>query len=227
MALLLEAMRRLREDWALRPRHPYLSPADCVPTIVEGGEWLVSYPAACDSTATSNTCPSRRTSTAGAPGSSASSRTGSSARPQPTRGSRAHPPRDRLAPRRCPAGRGRIDASDRRSRPRRRPCRRPARAIGGLDNWHDGATLTVEAGIPAICLGPATPPRPHDDERVPISDLIACAQALAVTAMRFCGSPSRCGAEAAGLIAPPGTPAGLRAVHDRPRIAPSSGRYYD
>jgi hypothetical protein len=23
--------------------------------------------------------------------------------------------------------------------------------IGGLDNWHDGATLVLEAGIPAVC----------------------------------------------------------------------------
>ncbi len=47
MGILLEAVRRLREEWALRPRHPYLSPADCVPTIIAGGEWLVSYPASC------------------------------------------------------------------------------------------------------------------------------------------------------------------------------------
>jgi acetylornithine deacetylase len=47
MAYLIEAIRRLREEWALRPRHPYLSPADAVPTIIAGGEWLVSYPARC------------------------------------------------------------------------------------------------------------------------------------------------------------------------------------
>ena len=45
MALVLDAVRRLREHWAQRPRHPYLSAGDCVPTIVAGGEWLVSYPA--------------------------------------------------------------------------------------------------------------------------------------------------------------------------------------
>ena len=47
MAIVLEAVRRLREHWAQRPRHPYLSAGDCVPTIVAGGEWLVSYPASC------------------------------------------------------------------------------------------------------------------------------------------------------------------------------------
>ena len=62
-----------------------------------------------------------------------------------------------------------------------------ASALGGLDNWHDGATLTVEAGIPAICLGPGDVRLAHTaEESVPIADLVACAQAIAVTAMRFC-----------------------------------------
>ena len=47
MAVVLAAVERLREDWALQPRHPYLSPGDCVPTMIAGGEWLVTYPAAC------------------------------------------------------------------------------------------------------------------------------------------------------------------------------------
>jgi acetylornithine deacetylase len=60
-------------------------------------------------------------------------------------------------------------------------------ALGGLDNWHDGATLTVEAGIPAICVGPGDIRLAHTArESVPIDELVACAQTLAVTAMRFC-----------------------------------------
>jgi acetylornithine deacetylase len=59
--------------------------------------------------------------------------------------------------------------------------------LGGLDNWHDGATLTVEAGIPAVCFGPGDIHRAHtSDEYVPIDDLVACAQRIALTAMRFC-----------------------------------------
>ena len=42
-AFLLEAIRRVRDEWALRPRHRRLSPADCVPTMVAGGQWIVSY----------------------------------------------------------------------------------------------------------------------------------------------------------------------------------------
>ena len=67
-----------------------------------------------------------------------------------------------------------------------------ASELGGLDNWHDGATLTVEAGIPAICLGPGDIRLAHTtSESVPVADLVACTQALAVAAMRFCGVGDR------------------------------------
>lgn len=46
-AYLLEAIRRLREEWVLRPRHRYLSLVTCVPTVISGGQWVVSYPARC------------------------------------------------------------------------------------------------------------------------------------------------------------------------------------
>ena len=59
--------------------------------------------------------------------------------------------------------------------------------LGGLDNWHDGATLTVEAGIPAICIGPGDVYLAHTtSESVSVTDLIACTQALAVATLRFC-----------------------------------------
>jgi acetylornithine deacetylase len=60
--------------------------------------------------------------------------------------------------------------------------------LAGLDNWHDGATLTVEGGIPAICVGPGRIELAHtSSESVPIADLVDCTQALALGAMRFCG----------------------------------------
>ena len=70
------------------------------------------------------------------------------------------------------------------------------RELGGLDSWYDGATYTLLGGIPSIGYGP--PGFDPDgatvahtiDEYVPVDGLVACAQALAVAAMRFCGVAS-------------------------------------
>jgi len=69
-----------------------------------------------------------------------------------------------------------------------------AGTLGGLDSWYDGATLTHLGGMPAIGFGP--PGFDSDgvslahmvDEYVPVDGLVGCAQALAVAAMRFCGT---------------------------------------
>jgi acetylornithine deacetylase len=65
--------------------------------------------------------------------------------------------------------------------------------LGGLDSWYDGATLTHLAGIPSVGFGPPGIDQrgvtvAHTiDEYVPVNGLVACAQALAVAAMRVCG----------------------------------------
>ena len=59
----------------------------------------------------------------------------------------------------------------------------------GTDFWHDGATFARLAGMAVVCLGPGDIRSAHTvDEHVEIADLVRCAQALAVTAMRFCGT---------------------------------------
>ncbi len=65
-------------------------------------------------------------------------------------------------------------------------------ALSGLDSWYDGATFTRLGGTPAIAYGP--PGFAPDgrsvahtiDEYVPVDGLVACAQGLAVAAMRHC-----------------------------------------
>src|SRR5690242_9072928 len=52
MSVVLDAVRRLREEWMGRPdkRHPHLSSGTIVPVKISGGEWTVTYPASCSLT---------------------------------------------------------------------------------------------------------------------------------------------------------------------------------
>lgn len=188
--VVLDALRRLREDWALRPRHPYLSAADCVPTRIEGGEWIVSHPARCRIDCHVEYLPAQADERGW--GSAVEReleewiRRAAEADPW----LREHPPVVEwlvggVPPAEVSADEPIVQAALSAAQDVGRPAR-----LGGLDNWHDGATLTVEAGIPAICLGPGDVHLAHGvDERVPVADLVACAQAIAVAALRFCGAP--------------------------------------
>jgi acetylornithine deacetylase len=188
MAILLEAVRRLREEWALRPRHPYLSPAEIVPTMVCGGEWVVSYPASCRLDCHIEYLPEH------ADEQGFGSRVarefedwiGRAAATDPWL--RAHPPAiDWLIGGVPPAEVAADDPIVQIALASTRAIGRTSE-LGGLDNWHDGATLIVEAGIPSICLGPGDIHLAHTaQESIAISDLVDGAKALAVSAMRFCG----------------------------------------
>jgi acetylornithine deacetylase len=188
MAMLLEAVRRLREEWALRPRHPYLSPAEIVPTMVSGGEWVVSYPASCRLDCHIEYLPEQ------ADEQGFGSRVAREFEDWIARAAatdpwlREHPPTiDWLIGGVPPAEVAADDPIVQIALGATRAIGRTSE-LGGLDNWHDGATLIVEASIPSICLGPGDIHLAHTaQESIAISDLVDGAKSLAVSAMRFCG----------------------------------------
>ncbi len=190
-AVVLDAIRRLREEWSLRPAHPYLSAADCVPTLIQGGEWIVSYPARCRIDCHIEYLPEQ--ADAGGWGSAVErefeDRIQRAADADPWL--REHPPRVEWIVGGVPPAQVSVDEPIVKAALAATAAVGRGGRLGGLDNWHDGATLTVEAGIPAICLGPGDIQLAHAvDEKVPIADLVACTQAIAITAMRFCGISS-------------------------------------
>jgi acetylornithine deacetylase len=193
--VVIDAIRSLRAEWAARDGldHPFLSRPALLPTMARAGEWPVTYPAACDLTIAVMYVPSQ----ADAHG------WGSDVRREVeewiTRESAKddwlaeHPPSVEWWPN------GVMPLEIDESEPivavmqaATNDVGRPG-SLGGLDSWYDGATLTHVAGIPSIGYGPpgfdaAGLSLAHAvDEYVPVDGLVACAQGLAVAAMRFCG----------------------------------------
>jgi acetylornithine deacetylase len=194
--VVLEAIASLRERWAAdaRWRHPHVSVPALLPTVVEGGEWPVTYPSFCDLTIAVMYVPAQ----ADADGWGSEVRrevedwiVGRCAERDAWLAE--HPPRFDWWPNRVmpmeidpslPLVTTMLDASADMGR---------RRELGGLDSWYDGATFTHLAGIPSVGYGP--PGFDPDgatiahtiDEYVPVDGLVGCAQALAVAAMRFCG----------------------------------------
>ena len=61
------------------------------------------------------------------------------------------------------------------------------RALGGLDSWYDGATYALEGGYARADVRAEHIDWAHTvGECVPIDDLVACAQGIAVAGWRLC-----------------------------------------
>lgn len=187
-AVVLDAIESLRSDWAVRPglEHPYLSRPSLLATMARAGEWPVTYPASCELTIAVMYLPGQDDVRAEV------ERwiTTETARDDWLK---AHPPQIEWWPNAVegfeipvtePIVSTVLDAS--------RDIGRPGQ-ISGLDSWYDGATLTKLGGIPSIAYGPPGFGREGVsvahmiDEFVPVDGLVACAQGVAVAAMRFCG----------------------------------------
>ena len=188
MQLVLEALQRLRLEWQLRPdtRHAVLAPGTIVPTGIDAGQWMVSYPALATLRCHVQYVPGQ----ADADGygtrveAELEAHVLAAARADPWLS--AHPPRFTWP--------GDVPASFVEEDVPISASALGAMAALGLDGgvathttFFDGPTFT-RAGIPTIAFGPGDILRAHGvDEYVPVQELVRAAQVLAVAAMRFCG----------------------------------------
>ncbi|MGI8479230.1 MAG: M20/M25/M40 family metallo-hydrolase, partial [Gaiellaceae bacterium] len=188
--LVLDAMRRLQEDWRSRPdqRHPLLSPGDIVPGVISGGEWAVSYPSSCSITYHIGYLP------AFADAEGWGSRIELEVTECVQRAAEAdpwlakNPPTIDWAPE-VPSAEVDADAPIVSTLLAAASDAGLTTRIAGFDNWHDGATFTRLGGTPCVAFGPSGVDRAHTvDEYVPTDSLVSCAQAVAVAAVRFCGA---------------------------------------
>lgn len=194
--IVLAAVRALRDRWATDQAfaHPYLSPPSALVTTIAAGDWAVTIPATCDLSLCVTFLPVQ------------ADEHGFAARVEHEvvewlRAAcatddwlAAHPPKVRWLPNSV------MPFAISEDEPVVVTTAAAARDLGlrgglsGLDSWYDGATLTVLGGIPAIGFGPGGLDDESDnvahavDEHVGVDELVQCAQALAVAAMRFCGT---------------------------------------
>jgi acetylornithine deacetylase len=186
---VLDAYTRLREEWRTRPdnRHAYLSPTTITPTVVRGGEWIVTYPSSCSVTSMLNYLPGNADADGWGTGVEAEFEQfiADAARADPWL--REHPPDVRwtidIPPFEVPPDHPIIGTVLEASAAVGRDV-----GVGGLDSWFDAATFTRFGGTPMVGFGPRHIDNAHSiDEFVPVDDLVVCAQAIALAAMRWCG----------------------------------------
>jgi len=183
--LILAAVRRLSEDWGKRPelRHPLLNPGSLVATVIAGGEWWVTFPATCQITFDITYLPAQ----ADADGYGSAVRyeleEWIAAAARDDEWLAEHPPTLAWSTDLPPAE----VADDHQivvTVMSAAECVGRASRIGALHSWHDPATFT-RSGVPTISFGPSGVGMHAPDECVIVDDLVACAQAYALSALRF------------------------------------------
>lgn len=188
LTTVLSGVAGLRAEWKTRSdhRHPYLAPGDIVPTIVQGGTWMVTIPASCDLVCDITYLPQH------VDGDGTGKAVEAEVIDRLTRAVAAdpwfaeHPLAFRwtedVVPAEMPA-----------DHPLVVTALGAAAALGhegkpaGLDSWHDAATFT-RAGTPTFSFGPDGIDSAHAvDERIEIAGLLDYVGVIALTIMRWCG----------------------------------------
>jgi acetylornithine deacetylase len=193
-ALVLDAVQTLRERWRSDAGgRPLLAPGDLVPTMIRAGEWWVNYPASCTLTVDITYLPEQGDADGG---------WGAGLEREIEDWILEHTGRDpwlaehppsfkwdsNLAPAEVsaehPIAACALAAGESVGRPG---------SVAALQGWHDAATFT-RFGTPTISYGPAGLSNDGQtmahavDEYVPVEDLVACAKALALVALRWSSS---------------------------------------
>ncbi len=193
--VVLSAVRELRERWGEeQDGHPLLAPGELIPTVIKGGEWWVSYPASCTTTVDVTYLPAQGDPDGWGEGLEREIESWILSRTEADPWLAEHPPSfewgTNLAPAEISAEHPivtcALEAGETVGR---------TGAVGALQGWHDAATFT-RFGTPTISYGPSGLADGETiahaiDEFVPVDDLIACAQALAIASVRWCGEPAK------------------------------------
>jgi acetylornithine deacetylase len=186
--LIIDAARRLREEWRTRPehRHPLLQPGDIVPTVMSAGKWHVTYPASCTIRFDCQYLPTQvdANGTGWAVQDEIVAWMEQAAATDPWL--REHPIEwtwsNDVVPAEIPADSPLVIVTQRCAQDMGRSCE-----VAGFGSWHDAATFSAH-GTPTFSFGPRDFGTIHGvDERVSIDDLVDVAVVVALTAMRYCG----------------------------------------
>jgi acetylornithine deacetylase len=194
MMLVLAELQALQAEWIARPAHQHelLRPPSIVTTMIKGGEWWVTYPAKCEATLDITYLPAQ--ADAGGFGTEVEKEIEWAV-------ARACTADDWLAENQ-PEVAWSVDLPPLEVSPDEaivQSLARVAAAIGreheieSLDSWFDASAFNRIAGMPAVAFGPyggrrGERPIPHTiDEHVPVDDLVATVETLALTAVDFCG----------------------------------------
>jgi acetylornithine deacetylase len=184
--IVADALERLRARWREALRHPRLGRPDLVPTRIQAGEWEVTHPAACVMAYDVPYLPAQADAEGWGTLVEAEIEDAVRAAAHEDSWLAAHPPVVEwgidVPPGDLPAGEpvvrlalGLADVIGR------------SVGVAARSAWYDGVTFT-RLGTPCVAFGPGEIDQAHAvDEHVPIDDLVACAQTLAVASLRFAG----------------------------------------
>ncbi len=188
MEIVLASLRALREAWGRRPehQHPYLHTPDVLPTVIKGGEWMVTYPSSCEAVLSVQYMPGRVNGDRGGQEVFDEVEAWVKAATDQDDWLAVHPPEWEwpcdIVPAEVPAGHPIVGDTLAAAADLGRTGR-----ISGLDSWHDAAVFTRVAATPTISFGPGGLTQAHTiDEFVPVDDLVDHASAVALMLLRWC-----------------------------------------